>query len=383
MCAPPTCLSYFVLYMKPTVLFTALFLCLFLSSRRGHAQEVPRNSLSFSPVLGTHLLPENEHTFNDPIPGFDLTFGFNLRNREDSWIDLLNAREFGINLVFRDLNRLDGHLDTAANSFGKAYGIAASLDFELLDAGPVRFYLIPAVGISYVSKTYFTDSDNRFIGSHLNQLLKAALQMEVPLGDYYSLLANVHVLHLSNGGFNIPNSGINTGNISFGLKSYLGKTSDERKEKNFHPLARSTVELAAGIGRRGVYESHKGLAKSGLYAGYNYWLNPVFDLRGGLDAVYYHTVFDPERHRETYQHYGTSYDRWRLGLSLGAAVKMGRLEIKGMFGRYLHYNSYHGINYYWNSGGSYFLSPHLGLQTTLHMHRFQADFVDLGLVVKL
>src|SRR3546814_8321895 len=77
------------------------------------------------------------------------------------------------------------------------------MEFELGHAGPVHFYFVPALGISYVSNTYFTHSDNRFIGSHLNQLLKAALQMEIPLGENFGLLANVHVLHISNGGFNI------------------------------------------------------------------------------------------------------------------------------------------------------------------------------------
>ncbi|WP_158640634.1 acyloxyacyl hydrolase [Anseongella ginsenosidimutans] len=347
------------------------------------AQEIPRHSLSFSPVLGTHLLPENDHTFNDPIPGLDIVYGFNLRGKEDAWIQKLRAREFGLALTFRDLNRLDGHLDTSANSFGKAYGISASLEFELAAAGPVHFYLVPSVGLSYISKNYFTHPDNRFIGSHLNQLLKAALQMEVPLGENFSALANFHVLHLSNGGFNIPNSGINTGNISVGIKSRFGPEPYRKTRDNFTPLERNTFEVLAGIGRRGVYESHDGFFKSGLYAGYNYRLNEVLDLKAGLNAVYYYSVFDPQRHRETYQHYGTSYDPWRLGLSLGAAVKMSRFEVKGLFGRYLYYNSFHDIHYYWNSGLSYLFTPHLGLQSTLHMHRFQADFVDLGFIVKL
>lgn len=369
--------------MKRFILLGAFLFLFQLSPEAGFAQEFPRRSLSLSPVLGTHILPENKSSLNDLIPGFDLRYGFNLRGREDKWMDLLNAREFGINLIFRDLNRLDGHQDTSANSFGKAYGIAASLDFELLDAGGVRFYFVPSVGLSYVSKSYFTHPDNRFIGSHLNQLLQAALQMEVPLGERYSLLAGVHVLHLSNGGFNIPNSGINTGNVSVGLKSHFGRTPYRREKDNFEPLGRNSIELRAGIGRRGVYEEHKGSLKSGFYAGYNYRINEVLDLRGGLNAVYTGTVYDPERRRETYQHYGSSYDRWRLGLSLGAAVKMGRLEAQGMFGRYLHYNSFHDIGFYWNAGGTYFLTPRLGLQTTLHMHRAQADFVDFGLAVKI
>src|SRR3546814_9515724 len=62
------------------------------------------------------------------------------------------------------------------------------MEFELGHAGPVHFYFVPALGISYVSNTYFTHSDNRFIGSHLNQLLKAALQMEITLGENFGLL---------------------------------------------------------------------------------------------------------------------------------------------------------------------------------------------------
>src|SRR3546814_10740121 len=72
-------------------------------------------SLSFSPVLGTHLLPENEHVFNDAIPGVDITYGFRLDGEENTWADLLNAREVGLSFSFRDFSRLAGHLDTSAD----------------------------------------------------------------------------------------------------------------------------------------------------------------------------------------------------------------------------------------------------------------------------
>src|SRR3546814_16879513 len=106
------------------------------------------------------------------------------------------------------------------------------MEFELGHAGPVHFYFVPALGISYVSNTYFTHSDNRFIGSHLNQLLKAALQMEIPLGENFGLLANVHVLHISTGGFNITTSGLNTGNISIGLRYLFGRNPTSIKLGN-------------------------------------------------------------------------------------------------------------------------------------------------------
>src|SRR3546814_6766840 len=153
---------------------------------------------------------------------------------------------------------MSGHLVASGNAVGKAYGLAARMKFELGYAGPVHFYFVPALGIAYVSNTYFTHSDNRFIGSHLNQLLKAALQMEIPLGENFGLLANVHVLHISNGGFNIPNSGLNTGNISLGLRSRFGRNptsvTSGNATRHFTPLEGNSMEILAGIGRRGRSE---------------------------------------------------------------------------------------------------------------------------------
>lgn len=360
-----------------------LFILLWLNVHASFAQQAPHHALSLSAVLGAHILPENDRALNDAITGFDFTYGTDLSSRDERWVHILNARRFGIGLFFRDLNRLDGHLDTSANSFGKAYGATMSVSFQLAKAGPFTFNFVPSAGLSYISKSYFTHPDNRFIGSHLNQVLKAALQLEVPLGASWDLLADMHLLHLSNGGFNIPNSGINSANVSLGVQSRFGKQPERGHKSNFKALERNTIEFTAGIGRRGVYEQKSGMAKSAFYGGYNYRLNEVFDLRGGLNAVYYHTVFDPDRNNETYQHYGTSYDPWRIGLSLGLGMRMNRVELKGMVGRYLHYNSLHDISYYWNAGGLYYLSPRLGIQSTLHMHRFQADFVDLGLAVKI
>src|SRR5690606_9463183 len=109
----------------------------------------------------------------------------------------------------------------------------------------------------------------------------------------------------------------------------------------------------------------------------------VTDLRGGLNAAYYATDFDPQRRNATSQQFGSSYDPSRLRRSLRVGVKISRVAVRRTARRYLHFNSLHDINYYWNAGGTFFLSPHWGVQSTLHMHRFQADFVDLGLAVKI
>src|SRR5690606_37648518 len=154
------------LFMKFIRISGTLCILLWLQAALVYGQQSPAYSLSFSPAIGSHILPENDRALNDLIVGADLTCGMRLQNRGVPWIERLNAREVGISLFFRDLNRLDGHLATAANSFGKAYGAAISLDFQLAKAGPVTFHFITSAGIAYITKNYFTHPDSSFVVSH-------------------------------------------------------------------------------------------------------------------------------------------------------------------------------------------------------------------------
>lgn len=353
------------------------------TSYRAFAQQPVRHAVGVKPVFGTHLLDDEERFMADRIYGLDLNYSFDLRYREEDWVNMLRAREFSVGFVMRDFSNLKGTGGMAGHSFGQSYGLVAQLDFHLFDAGPVGVYLAPALGLSYLTETFFTDPENVFIGSHLNQTIKAELTAEIPLSSKFSLLAGTQFLHHSNGGFNIPNRGLNTGNVFLGVKSGFETEAPERPRTPFRHLNRGSAEIAAGIGRRGVFQQHKGMAKSGLYAGYNYYLNEVFDLKAGLDAVYYFTVYDPDNRGDTYQHYGTSYKSWRAGISLGTDLKLGRWVVSGLYGKYLYYDSEHDIQWYWNAGLKYFITPRVGIQTMLYMHRAQADFVNNGLVVKL
>lgn len=164
------------------------------------------------------------------------------------------------------------------------------------------------------------------------------------------------------------------------------KGQKESVATNFQQLQKNSFELNLGIGRRGVYESHKGLLKSGLYAGYNFYVNEIFTLKGGFDAVYYYTVFDPSPARgiQTFQYYGTSYDKWRTGVSFGGETTMWRLALNAQMGKYLHYNSYYkDINWFWTTGLTYYVNPHVGLQAKTYFHTSQADFINYGLVFKM
>lgn len=64
-------------------------------------------------------------------------------------------------------------------------------------------------------------------------------------------------------------------------------------------------------------------------------IGPSLGFRAGFDMVYYHTIFDDQRFEETFQYYGSSYDRVHLGLSIGSELALGRFGLVGQVGYYL------------------------------------------------
>ena len=351
------------------------------------AQEIYKNhSFELKTVLGGHLLADKDGFIQDRLYGLDFSYLKDISHDKDNWIKHSHAKTYGLNFIFRDLSHLKGHQDTSVNAFGYAYGLAAQIEFQLLKIGNTTVNFTPAIGISYLTKTYFTDFKNRFIGSHLNETIKADLFVKIPLKSNMNLMAGAGFLHYSNGGFSIPNSGINTLTVFTGLSLNGQSSSSEtgKTKSNFTPLQKNSIEIGFGIGRRGVYQEHKGLYKSGMYAGYNYYLNDLLTVKAGFDAVYYYTLYDVSKNVQTFQYYATSYDRWRTGISLGLDVTMWRIVLSGQAGKYLHYNSYFkNIKGYWATGITYALTPHIGIQAKTYMHNLQADYINYGLVFRL
>lgn len=376
--------------MRITRLSIIFFLAVFLqvsNSLKVQAQNFyPGNSFEGHVVIGSHAIGGPGGALQDKLYGFDFTYQTDISHLSDKWVGMANAKSAGIGLVYRDLQYLKGYNDTSANSFGKAVGLVGQMDFKLLEKGRTSVSIRPGVGISYLTKTYFTDKRNRFIGSHVNEILKADLLLKVSLNAKVDLIAGAGFLHYSNGGYNIPNSGINMLSLSTGLRFKRDPIEKQERQTKFTQLRKNTVELNFGIGRRGVYESHAGLLKSGIYAGYNLRINDIISLKSGFDAVYYYTPFNPAPGRDiqTFQYYGTSYDKWRTGLSLGAEASIWRLALNAQAGKYLHYNSYYkDIEWFWTTGLTYHLTPNVGLQAKTYFHRSQADFINYGLVFKI
>ncbi|WP_187774841.1 acyloxyacyl hydrolase [Pedobacter sp. BS3] len=358
-----------------------LLLFSLLTIQTGKAQEINTTLYYGSFLVNT----PQDGTFKNYLYGADVNWNHNISNRADNWIRTSGAQSYGLGFMFRQLNNFNGYADTSANAFGQAYGLAGNIKFQLFKLGKTGVYINPAFGISYLTKTYFTNHTNRFIGSHLNMTLKGDLGVSVPLNTNLSFSAGLGMLHYSNGAYVIPNGGLNTTHVFAGLTFQNHNTETEHtKASPFLPLQRNSVELGLGIGRRGIPETHSGKWKSGLYAGYNYRVNDFIRLKAGLDAIYYYKFYDPDQTEGKYKYYGASYKDWRLGLSAGADLNMWRITITGQAGKYLYFDKYYkNVTWYWLFGPTYYITPHIGIQAKTYMHMAQADYINYGLVFQL
>ncbi len=350
------------------------------------AQQAPSiHALSVKPTYGIDMSGESGGNRNY-LYGLHVTYDRDISASNQAWVHLLNAKGLSFGVLWHNMDHMKETVEDQVYSHGNAIGLVSEVDFQLARAGAVKILFTPGVGITYITETIKTQPATTTVGSHLNLALTAELGLDISLSNRTSLTIASNVLHYSNGGLKIPNGGINTINGSLGVKTALGNaqhTPTSAGNTRFQPLVGSSGELVIGTGRRGKYRTDGGFWRTGVYGGYNYYINQAVGFKVGMDMVYYHQVFDYSDFDATFQYYGSSYDRIRLGASAGAEVGLGRFAVNGMFGRYLHFNSFHGFMWYWSSALRYYITPNIGLQSTLYMHRMQADYLNWGVVFRI
>lgn len=297
---------------------------------------------------------------------------------------VLNLKSLDLVFNYKNMSNIMMVSDPRPNRFGDSYALLAALNFSLLKTGGTEVFVTPGLGMGYLGETWFTN-ENVLVGSHLNFSSRIALKLATRIAPSTKLSAGVDILHFSNAGTRVPNNGMNVSSISLGIVQSLGKRHDSESDtiswKQPLDYKKHSVDFGVNIGRRGVYRSKDGLYKTGLYAGYNYRLNAVFGLGAGVDAVYYHSVYDPLRNTETYQSKASSFDRWRVGAAVGPDLWMGRLGIAAKYGYYLHYNSLKDVKTYWTAGLKYNVLDWAAIQAKIYIHQTEADFVGFGFLI--
>ncbi|WP_276090931.1 acyloxyacyl hydrolase [Pedobacter sp. JY14-1] len=358
----------------------SLFLTVLLISGMASGQERSRNSLEFTPQVSLGVFTAN-HKLTGTSFGGELIYHINVSDEPRQWVRAMHLKSIDVMLDYKNMGNIKLAGDPEEGLFGDTYAALAGLNIALLKISRAELLFTPAFGIGYAQKTYFTNK-NPLIGSHINFTSKAGIKLSVPVSASTGIAAGLDVLHYSNAAFRVPNNGMNLLNVSMGIVHAIGDRTvpDSGTVRNFQQ-GRHSIDIAANIGRRGVYQSKDGYFRTGLYTGYNYRISSILAASAGIDAVYYHSVFDPANFNHTYQSFATSYDHWRVGAALGPDIWMGRLALMIKYGYYLHYNSYRNNHTYWTAGLKYNLTEWAAVQAKIYVHKTEADYAGFGLIL--
>jgi len=344
-----------------------------------YAQENYSNSIEFSPQVSVGVFTANQKLTGTAYGG-ELLYHINTLGNESNWMRSMRLKS--INVVFNYKNMSDVKLaaDPKPGIIGDSFALLGGLNISLLKLGKTELLFSPAFGLGYASKTFFTNG-NPLIGSHINFTSRAGLKLATAITSSTQIAAGIDVLHYSNAAVRVPNNGMNSANVSLGIIQSIGSNEkpDATDISNFQHK-RHSFDLGVNMGRRGVYKSKDGYFRTGLYAGYNFRVNSIIGLSAGSDAVYYHSVFNPNDFDRTYQSFATSYEHWRVGAAVGPDIWMGRLALMVKYGYYLHYNSYRDNHTYWTAGMKYSVLDWAAVQAKIYIHKTEADFVGFGLI---
>ena len=344
-----------------------------------------KHAISIKAQYGIDVNGDNPNRKDNYLYGLHVSYDKNVAHSGKEWTRILNAKNVSFGLTWHNLDHMKEVVDGVAYSGGQAFGALAEVDLQLLKLGRVRLLATPGIGLAYITENIFTQPATSTIGSHVNLMVTGELSLEVPVSMNTSLVAGAHIQHYSNGGVVVPNGGMNMLTGSIGVKTAIGHDdADTEEPEHYGHIEGNSAELWFGAGVRGRYRDRHGkFYRSGLYAGYNFYLNRAISLKAGSHVVYYHTVFDPDRFDETFQYYGSSLDPIRWGIAAGADFTMGPIVINAMYGKYLHYRNYHNVKWYWVAGVRYYFTPNIGIQSTLNLHQVQADYANWGLILRI
>lgn len=345
------------------------------------------NSIEISGTSGIKIFSPEKNYLTGPLFGGELAYHLDMANNKSDYIRILNIKSIDAVFSYRNMSRVILNHDQATKGIiGDTYAVLGRLEIGLLKINRTELLFTPAFGFLYATETHLTNSQNVIIGSHINLATQAGLKIFTPITHTTGIQAGVEVFHYSNGATKLPNNGINAFAYTLGLVQKINQ-SGPVNDREQQPENKHFFEIGANVGSRGAISDNKGLYKTGFYMGYNYKFSPVLSIKLGTDAVYYNTVYNKtntvQSFLNTFQSYGTSYDRWRVGIAVGPDLWLGKLALMTGYGYYLHYNSYYPTKTYWTAGFKYFITPYLALQAKGYVHNTEADYVGYGLLFRV
>ncbi len=325
---------------------------------------------------------DTKHTYPD---GFELEYA-HLRSDSATVAKYKCYPRSGFSFTYVDFNK---------QLLGRSYSICYFLEPNYRLGNKLRMSLRAAAGLSYLTNPFdsIKNPANESYSGHINNFLQLDLGLSYPLSQHFMVYAMGNFFHNSNGGFKLPNAGVNYINTSIGLQYYAystklpvykKETDTSWKHHSFH------IDAAIYYSPKGGYNADSAAHRKFVVGGSVQIVKQV----GNIDAItataeiYYDDAL--RSIKKVYVQDSLS-SNVLAGILIGHQFLLNRFTFSQEFGVYvfkqtklydeIYQNLFHTFYQRW--GISYNIKKRWFVGINLLAHYQVADFIDARLIYRI
>lgn len=315
------------------------------------------------------------HLANTHPTGFEVFINKNTYG-PSYWQQRYNFPDVGISLSYFDHKNI--HL-------GKNIAATIYMDFILLRKRKHDLLFKIGTGLVYSSNPFNLDSNfkNNALSSWLSYVMQGRIGYNFRIRENLKLNTGITLTHFSNGGFKLPNSGINIITYNVGFSQSLGENIPVYRFTSEAPQIERSLKvnftLASGAkGLRGV---------DGYYPFFNFsaYIDKRFNyfsaINFGVDG-FYNLALKEEVRNSTWEN--DNYpDFKKVALTAGHELFVGKVSLLTQIGKYV-YNPFKSTTpLYQRYGLKYYFIEKCYSSLTLKTHGGRADVIEWGLGIRM
>ncbi|MEL7002086.1 MAG: acyloxyacyl hydrolase [Bacteroidota bacterium] len=261
---------------------------------------------------------------------------------------------------------------------------------ELGNSYSLRFFLEPlityksrlyttmrlGIGATYLNRVFdeVDNPRNTFYSSVISFPLFVALSANYNINKSWHLNLNANYNHISNGGINQPNRGINYPTISLGLDYLLRPRDfpvrDKTKDNNSYKWRPYVGLFGTTRSVDDTDESDRRRLTIGLNGGLTRKISRIYGVNIGLEASY-------DGSHDEKNDSGGDYNTFIFSVMAGHSLNFGRYEFSQQFGLYLDSPDPNDRIIFQRYALDYHISPNIKAGFSLKAHGHVAQNIDL------
>ncbi len=266
---------------------------------------------------------------------------------------------------------------------GNAYSLLSYIEPYFRAGKKLNFSFRFGIGLSYLNNVYDPEKNplNLFYSSPISFLLMANLSANYKITPKVGLRLAGNYNHISNGGLQNPNKGINYPTLSLGM-DYTFQTPhfQQYNSVNWRELHQKklTWDFAVfGMAKKAFRNETNRYAVIGISTQLSRVVGRLNALTAGVEYV---ADFS---HKESGLRQGKNIDFQSVGILLGHNFLLGKFSFSQAMGIYLLSYQPDLDAVYQRYGINYQLSGKIGVGFNMKVHRNVADFLDFRLIYTL